>query len=95
VEGYTNFLWVLINVIPHLFDIDVVIFAKVVGIVFGTMSLITTFCIVKSFFIKDNFYAGLAVLFVVTSFNFNYWLVCGLETHIYTFCNFDQYFLFY
>ncbi len=84
VEGYTNFLWTLINSIPHTFGIDVIAFAKVTGVIFGISALLVLYFVARIIFRKQNLHVILAILFVVVSFSFNYWLVCGLETHIYT-----------
>lgn len=40
VEGYSNFLWVLLLTVPHLLGVPVLGFAKVAGLVFAIATLV-------------------------------------------------------
>lgn len=80
VEGYTNFLWVLLEAAFFFLPSagDVVIYAKLAGIAWGLG------CVAAAFFLARRVFgagAGVfAALFVAATGNFAFWAVAGLET---------------
>jgi arabinofuranosyltransferase len=82
VEGYSNFLWVILLAIPHRVGADAVTFAKVAGVVASVGSLAATFFMVRR--LSDSVWAGLvAVLFLGHSVDFVINAALGLETSLY------------
>jgi hypothetical protein len=45
-EGYTSFLWMLLMALPHLLDIDPVVFAKGLGLLFTLSTFAITYALV-------------------------------------------------
>jgi len=89
-EGYTSFLWMLIMVIPHLLNIDVVMFSKIAGIIFLLLTLYFAFMLAKNLtlFIRDdlrNIFGSLAVLLIVLFNGSLFHTVTGMETMQFTF----------
>ena len=83
VEGYSNFLWTLLMVIPHLLRVDVVVFAQVTGMCcfFGTllMSYRLTWRITGRE--SDSL---LTVLLLASNYSFLCYATGGLETQMQT-----------
>lgn len=80
VEGYTNFLWVLLEaaffVLPS--PGDVVLYAKLAGIAWGLGAVAAAYLLARRVF---GAAAGVfAALFVAATGNFAFWAVAGLET---------------
>jgi len=85
VEGYTNFLWVIVLAIGKLSGIDLVIFSRILGIMFSLGCLIL---ILNSHrFIKeiDHNVSAIAVLILGTNGVFLPWGVSGMEVTLFTF----------
>ena len=86
VEGYTNFLWVVME--AGLFRMglerEILPVLKGVGIGFGLLFLLACYAVAKRLF--DSADAGLAAVFlIVCSGYFAFWSVGGLETPLYLF----------
>ena len=86
VEGYTNFLWVVIE--AGLFRMglerEILPVLKGVGIGFGLLFLLACYAVAKRLF--DSTDAGLAAVFlIVCSGYFAFWSIGGLETPLYLF----------
>jgi arabinofuranosyltransferase len=82
VEGYSNFLWVVLLSIPHLLGADVVTFAKVLGVAASAGALVATFFMVRR--VAGSGWAGLiAVLLLGHSVDFVLNAIFGLETSLY------------
>ena len=79
VEGYTNFLWMILMAIPHWLGISVVVFSTVVGILFYGLNLWFSWKLIQRFF-----EVGLVRLAVLLGIALNYTLLGyatgGLET---------------
>jgi arabinofuranosyltransferase len=79
VEGYTNFLWVLLMTIPHVLGVDVVAASQVAGIVLLICCLLLTWRLVKD--TRGGQWAALlTVLLLGTNYSFFRWAVGGMET---------------
>jgi arabinofuranosyltransferase len=92
VEGFTSFIWVIILAIPFYFHISPEVFAKVLSITFGVLSLLPAYLITKNLIQKiwpascdTRFIYFTPVVLLVISGTFYYWAVSGMETTLYTF----------
>lgn len=86
VEGYTNFLWVVLEAIlfKTLPAADVLPVAKALGIAFGLGTLYTVVMLARRLFGDAAAFAS-SVLFALTG-NMAFWSVAGLETPLYLLC---------
>lgn len=89
VEGYTTFLWMLIMTIPHLLSVDVVLFAKLVGVLSTLAYMAVTFMLVHHLvgFLDDEqrlFISSSAVLMLCTLPATSIHAVSGMETSFFT-----------
>ena len=79
VEGYTNFLWTLLMVIPHLLGIDPVPFAQAIGLASFVLSLFLTHRL-AFLATESHAEAWVAVLFLGANYTFSAFATGGLET---------------
>jgi arabinofuranosyltransferase len=79
VEGYSNFLWVLIMTIPHLMGIDVVVFSQAVGVLLFATALILTWRTFRDLGGRGST-ALVTVLLLGTNYSFLRWAGGGMET---------------
>jgi arabinofuranosyltransferase len=99
VEGYTNFIWIILLSIFAKFGLDIIVVSKILGITSGCIALFILYKISDLFFQRErkssNFVRGetsspLGWFLVLTpslllAFNgaFAYWSISGLETVIF------------
>lgn len=84
VEGYSNFLWTLLMVIPHALGFGPVIFSKILGMIFFSGSLAFTYITAKKLFNSQA--SGLTVMTILGSnYSFSAYATGGLETQLQTF----------
>ncbi|KOR33540.1 hypothetical protein TI05_00490 [Achromatium sp. WMS3] len=99
VEGYTNFLWVLLISLGLYFDADPVLWSMILGFIFGTGTLFFTYQV--AFKITNLHYVAILSIFLLgTNYTFSSYLTGGLETQLQaflvitsvyiTFCILDQ-----
>ena len=83
VEGYSNFLWVIWMTLSFVFNIEVVFFSKISGLILCHLSVLLlyklAFRISKS---KDL--SCLVILFYVLTPNIALWSIGGLETSLFS-----------
>ncbi|NNG26005.1 MAG: hypothetical protein HKM87_00650, partial [Ignavibacteriaceae bacterium] len=84
VEGYTNFLWVLICTLGTLAKFDIVLFAQFLGITSGIFTLFYVYKISRQISLNDTT-ALLPCLFLAVSGPFATWASSGMETNLFTF----------
>ncbi|HEY3347728.1 MAG TPA: hypothetical protein VGK71_08915 [Nitrospirota bacterium] len=87
VEGYSNFLWVMLTGTLMKFGVEPVLSAKVLGMVFGAGILILTWFISRSLFggrVPQIFHFVPAALLLSYRY-FAYWCAQGLETPMFSF----------
>lgn len=84
VEGYTNFLWVIIMAFGMAFKIPPEIFSNVIGIASGVVVLALLVCFSAKYAGWDNPIIWLAPLILVTSRSFTGWCTGGLATMFFT-----------
>lgn len=88
VEGYTNFLWMVILSIPVIFKIDQTVFAKIVSFIFSTGAVFYLFKTVS--FLNRESRLGIissvstAVIFA-SGTSFALWTMSGLENGLFMF----------
>lgn len=86
VEGYTNFLWIILLSIFANFGLDIIIVSKILGVASGCITLFLLYKI--SFLFLQNktgtqhsgFFALLPCLLLASNSAFAYWSISGLET---------------
>ncbi len=87
VEGYTNFLWILLEAplfLMNLPDHRIIAAIKIAGVVFGIGIIISCFLLTR--LVTSNEKAGLvAAIFVSSVPHVAFWAVGGLETAMYIF----------
>lgn len=87
VEGYTNFLQVIIETPLFWFNLStpaVIRWVKIIGIAFGVGIVVVTYMLTRRV-TSDRRAAALAALFVSAIPNMAFWSVGGLETPMYIF----------
>ncbi|MDC0948848.1 hypothetical protein OAS86_05865 [Gammaproteobacteria bacterium] len=83
IEGYTNFLWVLIVAAAMWFDFEPVTASQVLGLVFGAITLTATAWLANQ--ITKSERATLLTVFVLgTNYTFSCYMTGGLETALLT-----------
>jgi hypothetical protein len=83
VEGYSNFLWTIILSIPHLLNIDAVVFSQAAGILLFAVSLSIVYRL--AYKLTGSFYlAAAALVFTGSNYTFLCYATGGLETQLFT-----------
>ena len=84
VEGYSNFLWVLLMSVSFPLNIDPIVFSKLAGMIFCHLSV---FILYKLAFLlnKSEKFSNLVIVFYVLTPNIALWSVGGLETSLFSF----------
>ncbi len=81
VEGYTNFLWIIILSIFGQLGLDIIIISKVLGVAAGATTLFLIHQISAIFLRKEAWLFSLFVpLLLASNSAFAYWSISGLET---------------
>ena len=89
VEGYTNFLWIIVLSIFAKFGLDITVVSKILGIASGCITLFLLYKISALFFQKKKsstsspqgwFFALFPPLLLASNSAFAYWSISGLET---------------
>jgi arabinofuranosyltransferase len=81
VEGYTNFLWIIILSIFARLGLDMIIVSKVLGVSAGAATLFLSYQISLGIFRKKEwFFPLLAPLLLASNSALAYWSISGLET---------------
>jgi len=83
VQGYTNFLWVILSIIPIFLGLKIEIFVLITGILLGFLTLLTTYKLSRFIFIgKTKSYA--VIFLLATNLSFLSYCTGGLETQLVT-----------
>ncbi len=85
VEGYSNFLWVLILSGCSRVGLDLVWSSKVLGIFFSILNLLLVFKLSRMISGKETLLSLLSVGLVASDVGFARWAIGGLETHLFLF----------
>lgn len=85
VEGYSNFLWVLILSGFHMLGVDMVLTARALGVIFSVATLLLTFRLSLLIFGEGHFGNLLAPFFLAFNSSYAAWATSGMETLLFTF----------
>lgn len=81
VEGYTNFLWILLLSLFLKLGFDIIIVSKILGVVCGASIIVLVYLFSCRYIDQRRWYLRLlAPGFLVSNSAFAYWSVSGLET---------------
>jgi tetratricopeptide (TPR) repeat protein len=88
VEGYTNFLWIIILSIFARLGLDMITVSKILGVAAGAVTLVLIYQISLNIFRKKDwsqdtkfvFFPLFAPLLLASNSAFAYWSISGLET---------------
>jgi len=82
VEGYTNFLWIMLLVIfKQIFSIDFILTAKILGILFGAAIFLLAYLLIYRHSEKGhNLLFAAAGIMLISHLPLPYWSTSGLET---------------
>ncbi|MCK5126021.1 MAG: hypothetical protein KAR42_07180 [candidate division Zixibacteria bacterium] len=84
VEGYTNFLWMIVMAVPHALGWNPVLFSKIVGF-FNFAGCALTLFLYARYKTKDGYFGYLAVLPLLILPSTYFHTVSGMETLLYSF----------
>jgi arabinofuranosyltransferase len=84
VEGYTNFLWVLIMSVPIGLGLDPVVSSQVIGIALFTGTLVIVYALAARI-LQSTTLAAVVVLLVGSNYTFSAYATGGLETQLQAF----------
>jgi arabinofuranosyltransferase len=84
VEGYTNFLWIILLSLFARAGLDMLVVSRVLGVAFGAISLFMVYKISSLFFPKkDWIFAFFTPLLLVFNSALAYWSISGMETSLF------------
>ncbi|TDJ53170.1 MAG: hypothetical protein E2O46_06175, partial [Ignavibacteria bacterium] len=83
VEGYTNFLWVIICTLGTIAGFNIILFAQFFGITAGIFTLFYVYNISREIGFDEST-ALLPCLFLAVSGPFATWAASGMETNLFT-----------
>ena len=86
VEGYTNFLWVMLMALfKGVFGIEYLTFSKVVGVITGSAIFFLLYFLLKHHFEKTPIPLHISLVVVLLgNLSIAYWSIAGLETSAFT-----------
>jgi hypothetical protein len=84
VEGYSNFLWVLWVALSFVFNLEIVIFSKLSGMIFCHLSVLVLYKLAFRINKSQKLSCVVVLLYVLTP-NIALWSVGGLETSLFSF----------
>ena len=85
VEGYSNFLWVILNIPSVILFDDPLIMSKIFGIILLIISIFLIYKIINLFEIKYKFLIFIGIFLFLSYPGTYYWYLAGLETPLYIF----------
>lgn len=85
VEGYTNFLWILLSAAGLFAGVDVILFSQIIGIISGLLVLIYSFYFSKRVLGFGNLTSLLPSVLLTFSGPFAVWSSGGMETTLFAF----------
>ncbi len=84
VEGFTNFLWAALLVIPHWLGMDLMLVSKIMGMACGVLTMIAAWALARVIRQKNDFINLIPVAVIATNAHFAHWAMMGLETLLQT-----------
>jgi arabinofuranosyltransferase len=95
VEGYSNFLWVIILAFGGSLGFNLPFIANVLGILFSLLTLVVVFKLMERINDGVSLWSILPVIFLSTNWDFTGWATGGLETALFTLLLFVTIYRFY
>jgi len=84
VEGFTNFLWIIILSVFARLGLNIIVVSKILGVASGCITLILLYQLSRMFFPKKEWLLSLLPpLLLTASSAFAYWSISGLETSLF------------
>jgi hypothetical protein len=83
VEGYTNFLWLILSAVLIRSGSDVVFFTQLIGVLASLVTMIYTYQYGRNLFNLRGGYALIPCLFLAVSGPFAAWAGSGMETNLF------------
>ncbi len=80
VEGFTNFLWAVALIPPHLIHLDLMATAKVYGMLCGIATMLGSFLFARAIRNRNDLINLIPPIFIATNSHFAHWAMMGLET---------------
>lgn len=80
VEGFTNFLWAVLLIPPHLLGWDLMLVSKVMGVACGILAMFSAWRLARWVRDRDDFLNLLAPALMAANAHFAHWGMMGLET---------------
>ncbi|MCC5877956.1 MAG: hypothetical protein JJU11_17195 [Candidatus Sumerlaeia bacterium] len=80
VEGFTNFLWAVILLVPHSLGGDLMYWSKILGMASGMLTMAAAWRLAAVIRGRDDLLNLLAPAFLATNTHFGHWAMMGLET---------------
>ncbi|HLD88583.1 MAG TPA: hypothetical protein VI894_00100 [Candidatus Nanoarchaeia archaeon] len=84
VEGYTNFLWVIIGFVMIKLGLNIVFWSKALGALFGLFSMFFLYLLSKKI-LKSEWLALIPMFLFALTPAFSFWSISGLETPLFIF----------
>jgi len=86
VEGYTNFLWIMLLSISSILGFPIIIMSKILGVTCGALTLIFAYLFCRDFSDTRRWLIPFAVpIFLAANGALAYWVIGGLETGLFVF----------
>ncbi len=86
VEGYTNFLWIMLLSLATLVGLPIIAVSKVLGVVFGAGVVVLAYLMGREFSDRKRWLVSMiAPLFLAANGALCYWVIGGLETGMFVF----------
>jgi hypothetical protein len=86
VEGYTNFLWIMILALARLLSLPIIEVSKVLGVAAGAGTIVMSYFTAREFCdYKRRYLALVAPVLLAANSAFAYWAIGGLETGLFVF----------
>jgi tetratricopeptide (TPR) repeat protein len=80
VEGFTNFLWAVLLVPPHLLGWDLMYVSKILGLASGIAAMLATWGLAAAIRRRDDWFNLIGPALLASNSHFAHWAMMGLET---------------
>lgn len=84
VEGFTNFLWAVILLVPHWLGGDLMYWSKILGVASGILTMAAAWRLAAVIRGREDLLNLIAPAFLATNTHFGHWAMMGLETLLQT-----------
>lgn len=84
VEGFTNFLWAVMLLIPQALGWDLMFVSKIMGLVCGCATMAASWGFARSVRGRDDLFNLIPAAFLATNAHFAHWSMMGMETLLQT-----------